>query len=353
MDEQSRIPSVGRDYAIKQYLKPLEPYLQDRSITEISLCRPQEIWLRSLKGWQMTLVPELTISYLNALITAIITYNGLSQKCVLYVTLPNGERGTIVRPPAVTEGTISFVIRKHVQMTWTLEELEQQGAFANVRDVSFNKPSPAACKECLDRKDFTRLDAFEVDLLRLKRENRTRAFLEACVLYKRNIIIIGKTGSGKTSFARSLIEKVPIWERIVTIEDVHELILPSHPNCVHMLYGTGTGRVSANECLAACMRLSPDRIFLAEIRGGEAWSWLNSLNTGHPGAISTAHASNAMATFSRIVSLIKESDIGRHLDVNLLRHTIYTTLDVILTYDEKKLVEVFYDPIFLKSKLNL
>lgn len=169
------------------------------------------------------------------------------------------------------------------------------------------------------------------------------------------MIIIGKTGSGKTTFARSLIEKVPVTERVITIEDVHELILPSHSNCVHMLYGTGTGRISANEWLAACMRLSPDRIFLAELRGNEAWSWLNSLNslnTGHPGAITTAHASNALGTFDRIVSLIKVSEIGRHHDVDLLKHTIYTTLDVILYFENRKLIEVFYDPIFAKSKSN-
>lgn len=171
------------------------------------------------------------------------------------------------------------------------------------------------------------------------------------MLYKRNIIIAGKTGSGKTTFARSLIEKVPPEERIITIEDVHELFLPNHPNRVHMLYGYGAGRVSADECLAACMRQSPDRIFLAELRGNEAWEYLNSLNTGHPGSITTTHANNALQTFERCATLIKKSDVGRQLEMEMIKLVLYTTIDVVLFFKDRKLVEVFYDPIFSKSKM--
>lgn len=352
MNERPQIVQVGRDYAILQYLKPLVPFLQDGNITEISLCRPQEVWLNSFKGWQVQAVPELNTPYLKALITAVITYNGLSQKSLLYVTLPNGERGTIVQPPAIIDGTVSFVIRKHAQTAKTLIDLEREGAFAKTRDVSFNQPSEKSCADYLKRQDFSRLQGFEVELLRLKRENNITAFLESCVLNKRNIIIAGKTGSGKTTFARSLIEKVPVDERIVTIEDVHELFLPDHSNRVHMLYGSGAGRISADECLAACMRLSPDRIFLAELRGNEAWEYLNSLNTGHPGSITTTHANNGVQTFERVATLIKKSEIGRQLDLEMIRFILYTTLDVILYFENRKLAEIFYDPIFAKAKLN-
>src|SRR5690606_24378990 len=87
-------------------------------------------------------------------------------------------------------------------------------------------------------------------------------FLTRAVQLRKNIIIGGKTGSGKTTFARSLIELIPTHERLITIEDVHELYLPRHPNRVHLIYGTGQGQPSALECVAACMRSSPDRIFL-------------------------------------------------------------------------------------------
>ena len=170
--------------------------------------------------------------------------------------------------------------------------------------------------------------------------------------HKRNIVIAGKTGSGKTTLARSICEEVPATERIVTIEDVHELALPNHPNRIHLMYGEGEGRVSADTCLAACMRLSPDRIFLAELRGSEAWEYVMSLNTGHPGSVTTTHANSAIQAFERIASLIKNSDVGRGLDVSEIRRVLHRTLDVVLFMVDRKVTEIFYDPIFAKERMS-
>ena len=177
-------------------------------------------------------------------------------------------------------------------------------------------------------------------------------FLQKAILHHKNIIIAGATGSGKTTFARALIKKVPTSERIITIEDVHELFLPEHPNKVHMMFGTGTGRISADAALMACMRLSPDRIFLAELRGNEAWEYLNSLNTGHSGSITTVHANSAAHTFERVATLIKKSDVGRTIDLETINLTLKTTLEVVLFFKRRKLVEIYFDPIGA-SKLRL
>ncbi|WP_196793133.1 P-type DNA transfer ATPase VirB11 [Bartonella vinsonii] len=342
---------IQKDQAVAQLLQPLDHFLEDPKITELSICRPCEVWTKSVGGWQVHSVPELTPAFLQTLITAIIVYNGMAPKCINYVRLPGGQRGTIIQTPAVIDGSLSFMIRKHSLTVKTLDELNSEGTFSNFTDVSFNKPSEEEANNSLSKQDFTRLEPFEVQLLQLKREGKILEFLEKCVLNKRNIIISGKTGSGKTTFARSLIEKVPVEERIITIEDVHELFLPNHPNHVHMLYGYGVGRVSAEECLDACMRQSPDRIFLAELRGNEAWEYLNSLNTGHPGSITTTHANNALQTFERCATLIKRSEIGRQLDIEMIKIVLYTTVDVILFFKDRKLSEVFYDPIFSKSKI--
>ncbi len=342
---------IQKDQAVAQLLQPLDHFLEDPKITELSICRPCEIWTKSFEGWQMHSAPELTISFLQTLITAIIVYNGMAPKSINYVLLPGGQRGTIVQTPAVLNGALSFMIRKHSLIVKTLEELNIEGAFDNFTDVSFNKPSEKEANNLLLKQDFTRLEPFEVQLLQLKRDGKILNFLEKCILHKRNIIIAGKTGSGKTTFARSLIEKVPVKERIITIEDVHELFLPNHPNHVHMIYGSGAGRVSADECLDACMRQSPDRIFLAELRGNETWEYLNSLNTGHPGSITTTHANNALQTFERCATLIKRSEVGRQLDLQMIKQVLYTTIDVVLFFKDRKLSEVFYDPIFSKSKI--
>ncbi|MET3559411.1 type IV secretion system protein VirB11 [Bartonella japonica] len=345
------VNQIQKDQAVAQLLQPLDRFLEDPKITELSICRPCELWTKSTEGWQVHNLPELTHTFLQTLITAVIVYNGMAPKSIHYVNLPGGQRGTIIQTPAVIDGSLSFVIRKHSLTVKTLEELNEEGVLSDFSDVSFNKPSEKEATDLLLRQDFTRLEPFEVQLLHLKRDRKILKFLEECVLHKRNIIIAGKTGSGKTTFARSLIEKVPVEERIITIEDVHEIFLPNHPNHVHMIYGNGAGRVSADECLDACMRQSPDRIFLAELRGNEAWEYLNSLNTGHPGSITTTHANNALQTFERCATLIKRSEIGRQLDLEMIKMVLYMTVDVVLFFKDRKLSEVFYDPIFSKSKI--
>ncbi|WP_375652517.1 MULTISPECIES: P-type DNA transfer ATPase VirB11 [unclassified Bartonella] len=347
----SHVNPIQKDQAVFQLLQPLDCFLEDPSITELSICRPCEVWTKSFKGWQVHSVPELTTTFLQTLITAIIVYNGMAPKSINYVLLPGGQRGTIIQTPAVVDGALSFVIRKHSLIVKTLEELKEEGAFDDFSDVSFNKPSQKEANNLLSKQDFTRLEPFEVQLLQHKRDGKILEFLQECVFHKRNIIIAGKTGSGKTTFARSLIEKVPVEERIITIEDVHELFLPNHPNHVHMIYGNNVGRVSAEECLDACMRQSPDRIFLAELRGNEAWEYLNSLNTGHPGSITTTHANSALQTFERCATLIKRSEVGRQLELEMIKIVLYTTVDVVLFFRDRKLSEVFYDPIFAKSKI--
>jgi type IV secretion system protein VirB11 len=99
------------------------------------------------------------------------------------------------------------------------------------------------------------------------------------------------------------------------------------------------------------MKQSPDRIFLAELTGDEAWEYINSLNTGHPGSITTAHANDPVMVFQRVAGLVKGSKIGRDLDMSMIKEMLYTTIDVTMQFHKRKLTGVFYDPIFAKSKL--
>ena len=171
-----------------------------------------------------------------------------------------------------------------------------------------------------------------------------RQFLEKAVEYCRNIIVAGKTGSGKTTFARSLIERVPQSGRLLTIEDVHELFLPNHPNRVHMIYGAGAGQMSAAQCIAAAMRSSPDRIFLSELRGPEAWDYLDALNTGHPGSVTTTHANSPRATYNRVGMLVMQSPSGRQMGMDAILRFLRSTLNISLYFANYKLVEVYFNP---------
>jgi type IV secretion system protein VirB11 len=335
----------GRDTALRQLLRPLAVFLEDRAVSELAINRPLEVWTQAGHGWERYEALELTPEYLRALTTAMAVFNSLPLAEALSVMLPGGERCQVVREPACVSGWTPVTIRKHAPATWTLDELARRGVFAGARDVSLHRPSVEEAQRLLSDQGVSRLEADEVELLAMKREGRLTEFCRAAVRHRRNVVIAGKTCSGKTTLARALLAEVPSTERVVTIEDVHELDLPSHPNRVPLLYGRGEETVSAHACLQMCMRLSPDRIFLGELRGSEAWEYVMSLNTGHPGSVTTTHANSARHTVERIATLIKNSDVGRTLDLGEIRRVLNTTLDVVLFMSDRRVTQVLYDPI--------
>ncbi len=342
----------GRDTALQQLLRPLGVFLEDPAVSELAINRPLEVWTQAGRGWERHEAQELTPEYLHALTTAMAVFNSLPQSEVLSVMLPRGERCQVVREPACVSGWTPITIRKHAPATWTLDELAGRGVFEGARDVSFHKPGAEEAERLLGDQSVSRLEEDEVELLGLKRDGRLAEFCRAAVRHRRNVVIAGKTYSGKTTLARALVAEVPSTERVVTIEDVHELALPSHPNRVPLLYGRGEGRVSAHACLETCMRLSPDRIFLGELRGSEAWEYVMSLNTGHPGSVTTTHANSAVQTVERIATLIKNSEVGRTLELGEIRRVLHTTLDVVLFMAERKVTQVFYDPVFMREQFK-
>jgi type IV secretion system protein VirB11 len=343
----SSVPA--KDTALRQLLRPLGRFLQDREVTELAINRPREVWAARGGRWERHDLQELTADFLQTFTTAVAVYNGLSVESILSVILPDGERCQIVRDPACVPGWTPVTIRKYAPASLSLDQLGTSGTFEPTRDVSFHRPSAEEAEALKDGRGMERLEDWEVELLTLKREKRYAEFCRAAVRHRCNIIIAGQTGSGKTTLARALVAEVPSHERIVTIEDVHEMELPSHPNRVPLMFGGGEGRVTADACLAACMRLTPDRILLAELRGGEAWEYVMSLNTGHPGSVTTTHANSATLTVERVATLIKNSPVGRSLDLADVRRVLHATLHVVLFMQHYKVTQLFYDPIHQRS----
>ncbi|MBC2768782.1 P-type DNA transfer ATPase VirB11 [Pusillimonas sp. 7-48] len=325
-------PNSSKGLALRQMLRPVSIYLRDDEVREVTIPRPGTIFVRIKGAWHEKSAPELTFDYLKALVATMASYNNVNFSPIMSLKLLDGERGQVMQPPAVLEDTISINIRKHSSIVKSLDELTEEGAFSDWQDTS----DPIG--------DTTHLNDVDKHLLALKDRGDMRAFLEFAALHHKNIIIGGKTGSGKTTFARSLIERIPDTERLITIEDVHELFLPNHPNRVHLIYGKGVGQVSATDCVEACMRSSPDRIFLSELRGAEAWEYLAALNTGHPGSITTIHANSARDVFDRVAMLIKQSVAGNQIDVNTLRSYLHSTLDIALYFANYKLAQVYFKP---------
>lgn len=318
---------------LEEYLQPIQALIDDSSLTEICINRPREVWTEGRAGWQRHEVPELSFSHCRQLATLIASYNGKSisaDKPVLSSALPNGERVQVIIPPACEANTVSITIRKPSVLDFTLDELDEQGAFEEIAQIQDG------------------LKPFEHQLLQLRNEGRIKDFLDLGVRTQRNILIAGKTGSGKTTVTKSLIRSIPLDERLITIDDVHELFLNQHPNKVHLFYSRedeGGSKVSPKQALASCLRMKPDRILLAELRGDEAWEFIKSVNTGHPGSISTMHANGAFEAFEQLTALIKDSRTGAHLDTDYIQQRLFTTIDIVLFYHQRRLREIYYDPV--------
>ena len=342
----------GRGTALREALQLLDPYMQDRTITEVCINRPGEVYTESNFGWQRHDTPDASLAWCRkvAQLAATFSEDRINEKTpILSGVLPGGERVQIVVPPAVEHGTVSVTIRKPSFTTMTREELEGDGLTDEVAD---------------------QLSAFTLDeerLLLLKSERRFWEFFELAVRTKKNIVISGATGSGKTTLAKTLLNYIPTHERIITIEDVREIFLPNHGNRVHLLHsagGSGTSDVTAKELLQCCLRQKPDRILLAEIRSKVAYDYIVNTSSGHPGSITTTHAGTCSEAFEMLMLRVKESDEGRELSRDDIMSLLRAKIDVVIqlqVFDEpghdgrvrkkRRITEVYYDPAFKRTQL--
>lgn len=329
---------IDRDASVKRTLAPLQPYFDDPDVYEIRINKFGQIVCDTVQGRRYIDAAEITKSYLVNLTNTLISYNGLSRTPISNVMLPDGSRGIVCWPPAVIEGTVLMAFRKHSTLTKTLEELAAEGRFEKTRSRKFQ--------------ENLSLEPFEEELIKLDKAGNYANFFKQAVIHKRNIAVAGSTDSGKSFFTRSLLLYVPPHERVLLMEDVHEVVGFNQHEIGYMLYGSQEGRVSAKECLKACMRLSPDRIFMTELRDDAAWEYLSSANTGHKGSIFSTHADDAQSTPYRIASLVKASEVGRTLDYDVIMKTIHSTLDIIVFMENRNIAEVLYDPMYKKKTFS-
>ena len=134
------------------------------------------------------------------------------------------------------------------------------------------------------------------------------AAIRFCVESKLNMIVSGGTSTGKTVAARKILSYVPDEERIVTIEEAAEL-LPAQPNAVTLIANRDAEFQSADVLLTATLRMRPDRIILGEVRGKEAMTFLEAINTGHGGSMTTLHAETPQLAVQRLAIAALKTEI--------------------------------------------
>jgi pilus assembly protein CpaF len=156
-------------------------------------------------------------------------------------------------------------------------------------------------------------------------------FLELCVRLKKNTVVAGGTGTGKTSMLNALSTAIPEEERIVVIEDSSELRL-AQP---HTLYleaqqpdAYGRGGVTIRQLFVASLRMRPDRILVGEVRGGEALDMVQSMLSGHAGSLTTVHATSPRDALTRLETLSLMSDV--ELPVYVARAQVASAIQLVV-----------------------
>lgn len=333
-----------KDSTVISYLQKtgIQKYLDKKGVSEIIINQPNEIILEGENGWEYFEEEEATLTNLMMLATALSTYNNAgvidSKNPIKSLVLPNGERSQIIIPPACMDGMFSMTIRKPSLTRFTLSDYVKSGRFAKAKQAKRATGDLSPVQE----------ELWALYQQALDNPNLYEDFFRKGVEARCNFLIVGGTGSGKTTVGKAIADEFPKDRRIITIEDVHEMPLPYHRNHVHLFYKAGG--VQPRYLIESAMRMKPDHIFLAELRGDEAWSYIEALNTGHEGSITTIHANNTYASFARLASIVKQSTVGLTLDMDLVQKTIKSSIDIILFFNKTYMTEVYFDP-FEKMKI--
>lgn len=340
--------------SILAHLRAFEGWLADPDVNEVAVNAPGIVQLWKQGIWEQVVAPAISFEYLQALGNFLAN---ISQKPfdegdpILSAYLPGGERIEVTMPPTAARGMIYLNLRKHTSRSFVLGQFIDQGYFGHTRHVH---ASTLSAEERL--RWHAQLDPVQGALWDLAQARDWPAFLTQAVQGHQNLIVSGATGSGKTSFIRALIELIPTWERLITVEDTPEMPLHSHANSQALFYrrdshaGERVVGATAKQVLQAVMRKTPNRVLLAELRGDETFYYVqNVLNSGHPGGITTVHANSPTEAFMRIALLIKASDEGRSLALNEILRLLHTLVHVVvqLVFDRERgrhVPAIYYDP---------
>jgi len=274
-------------------LGPLEDLLADDTVTEIMVNGHQQVYVEKLGKLVLTNLAFMDDASVLAIIERIVSPIGRridESQPYVDARLPDGSRvNAIIHPLSLTGPCLT--IRKFSRDPFT------------------------------DR-DMIRFGTITED---------AAAFLRTCVLLRKNIVVSGGTGSGKTTFLNVLSGYLPEDDRIVTIEDAAELRLPqAHvvrlearpPNI------EGRGAIAIRDLVRNALRMRPDRIVVGECRGGEALDMLQAMNTGHDGSLTTVHANAPRDVISRLETMVLMS--GMDLPVRAIREQIASAVDMIV-----------------------
>jgi pilus assembly protein CpaF len=279
--------------SLRYFLSPIGQFLDDPSVTEVMVNGHDQIFIERSGQIEPTDARFLNEDALRSAVNNLAQSVGREineRRPVLDARLPDGSRVHVIIPPSSRGGTC-LTIRKFSRDPLTLEDLMKFGSLTE----------------------------------------SAREFLEICVRLRKNIIISGGSGTGKTSMLGALSRAIPETERIIVIEDTSELRLHQE-HCLYLEAQPTTKKTKSEldirELFRSSLRMRPDRIIVGEVRGGEALDLIQSMISGHEGSLSTVHASSAIDAMVRLETLSLMSDV--EIPVYVARAQVASAIDVIV-----------------------
>ncbi len=331
----------GRDVSVRHQLELIQPFLDSNTVDEIWINKPKQIIVESGGKRQAYDIPELDFAKLKSMSTAIARFANDQVdelKPILSALLPDGERMQIVMPPATKPDIISMTIRRPSSKRLTLRNYSEGGFFSKIVPLEGGlSPLDKMLTELLAKKEY-------------------EEFLHEAVVHGKNIVVAGGTGSGKTTFMKALIDEIPTYERLITIEDVPELFLTKHDNHVNLFYPSEASEennaiVTSATLLKSCLRMKPDRILPAELRGGETFDFVNVCSSGHGGSITSCHAGSATQTFERLALMVLQNRQGRTIPYDVIKRLLFSVVDIVVHVHNdpsglhgRHITELWFDP---------
>ncbi len=272
---------------------PIQPLLNDASVSEIMVNGPRQVFVERAGKLELVPVTFRDDHHVLHVIEKIVAPLGRridESSPMVDARLPDGSRVNAIIPPLALNGP-SITIRKFAKDPLTVNNLVEFGTLTE----------------------------------------EMAKFLEACVKARLNIVVSGGTGSGKTTTLNILSSFIPSGERIITIEDAAELqlrqqhVIRLETRPANM---EGKGEVSIRHLVKNSLRMRPDRIVVGEVRSGEALDMLQAMNTGHDGSLTTGHANSPRDMLSRLETMVLMA--GMDLPVRAIREQIASAVDLIV-----------------------
>jgi pilus assembly protein CpaF len=304
-EDQAPLSLASRQRVVKRIedevlgLGPLEPLLSDKTVSDILVNGPKQVYVERRGRLELTDVHFNNDAHLMNIIDRIVSAVGRridESSPMVDARLKDGSRVNAIIPPLALDGP-SLSIRRFAV-------------------------------ELLAIEDLVRLGTLTTELAQV---------MSAIVQGRLNVLVSGGTGAGKTTLLNLLSGFIPATERIVTIEDSAELQL-RQPHVVRLETRPPNiedrGAVSQRDLVRNSLRMRPDRIVIGEVRGAEALDMLQAMNTGHDGSLTTIHANTPRDALARVENMV--SMTGINFPIKGLRTQIASAIDVVIQVERQE-----------------